>query len=636
MVVASGGYHEPIVPRMAERLPGHIAQIHSAEYRNADQLPDGAVLVVGSGQSGAQIAEDLHLAGRKVVLAVGHAPRCARFYRGRDVVTWLADMGYYEMSVEQHPLREGVRDNTNHYVTGRDGGRDIDLRKFAAEGMELYGVLRDYDGASLVFDTNLASALDDADRTYNGINAAIDKYIAEQAIEAPPPSVYEPVWTPAAERPTLDLAASGIGAIVWCIGFKPDFRWLDAPVFNGAGHPAAPARRHRARRRLLHRPTLAAHMGLRPLRRRRARCRAHRRRHRRPFLEGKRRMNVAISPDALLSEIAAPTLRESVLLGMPQLSLSGLSESWLLKDLGHRHWMLLARLAGRAVPDFRDADGAPVYAAFCALSVKDADFAALGENDRLTIVSDISRVSRTQSASRHRLSVAGKPVGEVELVSAFVRRASGGGNHTVARVALDAFPPPVAPRTDGLAALAADLRAGRQARHFGFDLHAAEDETSAAFEIDPARRRTSTAPASSISPASSASSTAPNGISTAAAPPARRRWRATCSSTAISIPASGCGCAGWRRGAARAGSCIAACWSAPATARGWRKPSRCARCEGAGRRRTAVMALCDRHEMSVRSCAKAPLHSPRSWGIETARSGPRRQPAGPRTRSERV
>lgn len=237
VVVASGGYHEPIVPRMAERLPAHIAQIHSAEYRNADQLPDGAVLVVGSGQSGAQIAEDLHLTGRKVVLAVGHAPRCARFYRGRDVVTWLADMGYYDMSVDQHPLREGVRDNTNHYVTGRDGGRDIDLRKFAGEGMELYGVLRDYDGASLVFDTNLASALDDADRTYNGINAAIDKYIAENGIKAPPPSVYEPVWTPAAERPTLDLAASGIAAIVWCIGFKPDFRWLDAPVFNGAGHP---------------------------------------------------------------------------------------------------------------------------------------------------------------------------------------------------------------------------------------------------------------------------------------------------------------------------------------------------------------------------------------------------------------
>ncbi|QFR33822.1 MSMEG_0569 family flavin-dependent oxidoreductase [Ancylobacter sp. TS-1] len=237
VVVASGGYHEPIVPRMAERLPASIAQIHSAQYRNAGQLPDGPVLVVGSGQSGAQIAEDLHLAGRKVFLAVGNAPRCARFYRGRDVVTWLADMGYYDMPVDEHPLREGVRDNTNHYVTGRDGGRDIDLRRFAREGMELYGVLRDYDGASLVFDTNLTAALDEADRTYNGINAAIDKFIAEKGIEAPPPSVYEPVWQPAGERPSLDLAASGIAAIVWCIGFRPDFRWLDAPVFNGAGHP---------------------------------------------------------------------------------------------------------------------------------------------------------------------------------------------------------------------------------------------------------------------------------------------------------------------------------------------------------------------------------------------------------------
>ncbi|MDQ0511194.1 MSMEG_0569 family flavin-dependent oxidoreductase [Ancylobacter amanitiformis] len=237
VVVASGGYHEPIVPRMAERLPASITQIHSAQYRHAGQLPEGAVLVVGSGQSGAQIAEDLHLEGRKVFLAVGNAPRCARFYRGRDVVTWLADMGYYDMAVEQHPLREGVRDNTNHYVTGRDGGRDIDLRKFAREGMELFGVLRDYDGAGLVFDTNLARTLDDADRTYNGINAAIDKYIAENAIDAPPPSAYEPVWQPAGERGTLDLAASGITSIIWCIGFKPDFRWLDAPVFNGAGHP---------------------------------------------------------------------------------------------------------------------------------------------------------------------------------------------------------------------------------------------------------------------------------------------------------------------------------------------------------------------------------------------------------------
>jgi putative flavoprotein involved in K+ transport len=103
--------------------------------------------------------------------------------------------------------------------------------------MELYGALRDFDGEKLVFDTNLARALDDADKTYNGINAAIDKYIAENNIGAPPGTIYEPVWRPDGERPHLTLEGSNITSIVWCIGFKPDFRWLDAPVFNGSGHP---------------------------------------------------------------------------------------------------------------------------------------------------------------------------------------------------------------------------------------------------------------------------------------------------------------------------------------------------------------------------------------------------------------
>ncbi|MGH8789119.1 MAG: MSMEG_0569 family flavin-dependent oxidoreductase [Cupriavidus necator] len=237
VVVASGGYHTPIVPRMAERLPASIRQLQSSEYRNPESLPEGAVLVVGSGQSGAQIAEDLHLAGRKVYLAVGEAPRCARFYRGRDVVDWLADMKYYDLPVTEHPLREGVRDNTNHYVTGRDGGRDIDLRKFATEGMELYGLLDDYRDGQLRFAPDLRHNLDDADATYNRINASIDKFIAERGIEAPPPSVYEPMWTPPAERTELDPQAAGIGSIIWCIGFRPDFSWLEVPVFNGRGYP---------------------------------------------------------------------------------------------------------------------------------------------------------------------------------------------------------------------------------------------------------------------------------------------------------------------------------------------------------------------------------------------------------------
>ncbi|MBB5415207.1 putative flavoprotein involved in K+ transport [Paraburkholderia atlantica] len=238
VVVASGGYHTPIVPRMAERLPHGIVQLQSSHYRSPQSLPEGAVLVVGSGQSGAQIAEDLQIAGRKVYLAVGEAPRCARFYRGRDVVDWLADMGYYEMPVDQHPLREGVRDNTNHYVTGRDGGRDIDLRRFALEGMELYGRLDDLRDGVLYFAPNLTSNLESADDTYNRINASIDAFIDREGIDAPPGVPYEPVWKPEGERTSLDLAASGITSIIWCIGFTPDFSWIDAPVFNGRGYPA--------------------------------------------------------------------------------------------------------------------------------------------------------------------------------------------------------------------------------------------------------------------------------------------------------------------------------------------------------------------------------------------------------------
>mgnify|MGYP000396690567 FL=1 len=239
VVVSSGGYHEPVVPRLAERLPAHIVQWHSEQYRNPQALPEGGVLVVGSGQSGAQIAEDLHLAGKRVHLAVGDAPRCARFYRGRDVVDWLADMGYYDMPVDQHPLREGVRDNTNHYVTGRDGGRDIDLRAFALQGMKLYGLLDGLSDGVMSFQNTLQAALDQADKTYNGINAAIDKHIAEKGIQAPPPSVYEPVWQPegGTTHTQLDLAAAGITSVIWCIGFKPDFGWVDAPVFNGRGQP---------------------------------------------------------------------------------------------------------------------------------------------------------------------------------------------------------------------------------------------------------------------------------------------------------------------------------------------------------------------------------------------------------------
>ncbi len=166
----------------------------------------------------------------------------------------------------------------------------------------------------------------------------------------------------------------------------------------------------------------------------------------------------------------APALpAERIVLGMPHLSLGGLAETWLLKELGHRHWQMLAALAGRAVPDFRDEQGAPCYAAFCGLSVREAAFGRLREHDVLTLASRIARISRTQFASLHRLTRDGELVGTVELASVFVKRGEPGRNRSIARVALDLFPPPgAAAEFGGAAALAARLRAPDWDGHFGF------------------------------------------------------------------------------------------------------------------------------------------------------------------------
>ncbi len=246
VVVATGPYQVPLIPRLAERLPASITQIHSAQYRNPDQLPPGAVLVVGTGQSGCQIAEDLHLAGRQVHLSVGSAPRVARFYRGRDVVAWLEDMGYYRKAISDFTDSDAVRFRANHYVTGRDGGRDIDLRKFAQQGMRLYGRLSSIQAqgitaagpaTTLNFVSDLRKNLDAADATSEGIKDSIDAHIESKGIDAPPEPRYTPVWEPETEPRELDLGTAGISAVVWSTGFGRDHRWIEIPVFDGRGYP---------------------------------------------------------------------------------------------------------------------------------------------------------------------------------------------------------------------------------------------------------------------------------------------------------------------------------------------------------------------------------------------------------------
>ncbi|OAI11008.1 FAD-dependent oxidoreductase [Methylomonas koyamae] len=237
LVVATGGYDIPIVPDYAHSLPPRIKQVHSVNYRNPEQLPEGEVLVVGSGQSGVQIMEDLHLAGRKVHLAVGSAPRSPRQYRGRETTEWLYDLGFYQLTIDKHPLGDDAKHKTNHYLTGRSGGHEIDLRQFALEGVKLYGSMANIRGTTLEFQPDLSKNLDDADEVYVSIRNDIDRYIADHNIDAPLEPPFRKVWEPEFDPISIDADQENITSIVWAIGFRPDYRWIQLPVFDGRGYP---------------------------------------------------------------------------------------------------------------------------------------------------------------------------------------------------------------------------------------------------------------------------------------------------------------------------------------------------------------------------------------------------------------
>ncbi|MEJ6393528.1 MSMEG_0569 family flavin-dependent oxidoreductase [Gymnodinialimonas sp. 2305UL16-5] len=237
VVIATGDYDTPIIPPYAANLDPSIQQIQTTDYRNPEQMPDGATLVIGTGQSGVQLMEDLRIAGREVHLAVGPAPRSPRMYRGRDATDWLFDMGHYDLTVDNHPLGIEARAKTNHYMTGRDGGHEIDLRQFACDGVQLYGSLAGFGGTTAQFLPDLETNLDDADASYCNIRATIDAYIEQHGIDAPEDPAFEKVWRPQREVTQIDLAERGITSVLWCIGFRPDYTWIDLDVFDSQGRP---------------------------------------------------------------------------------------------------------------------------------------------------------------------------------------------------------------------------------------------------------------------------------------------------------------------------------------------------------------------------------------------------------------
>lgn len=235
VVIACGSYHEPRIPAAAQKMPAHIAHVHSNFYKNPEQLPEGEVLVVGTGQSGCQIAEDLHLAGRRVHLCVGPAPRVNRRYRGKDVVNWLEEMGYYQTTLETHPDGKNAVHSTNHYVTGRDGGRDLNLRVFAQQGMQLYGGLKDAEGSQLFFKDDLKHNLDYADQVAQRIIDSIEAYIQKNGLEAPADTNIYSDYLPEIMH-ELDLTHTQINSVVWCTGFNMRFEWIKLPVL-AEGYP---------------------------------------------------------------------------------------------------------------------------------------------------------------------------------------------------------------------------------------------------------------------------------------------------------------------------------------------------------------------------------------------------------------
>ncbi|HEY3896345.1 MAG TPA: NAD(P)-binding domain-containing protein [Pseudonocardiaceae bacterium] len=244
VVLATGPYQRPKVPAASSLLPGHIQQLHSQEYRRPEQLAGGAVLVVGTGQSGTQIAEELHRAGRDVHLAVSMCASAPRRYRGRDVIWWLlhcylhgAEVGVPFPSAEDLPS-PAARFGCDPHVSGKDGGHDINLRRFARQGVRLYGRLESAAGARVCFSDDLDERLAFADRAFDEeFRPMFDAYIAAAGVDAPPDDrpPYDD-FTPATTT-ELDLDAAGVGAIVWATGYQLDFGWVDLPVLDEWGYP---------------------------------------------------------------------------------------------------------------------------------------------------------------------------------------------------------------------------------------------------------------------------------------------------------------------------------------------------------------------------------------------------------------
>ncbi len=234
VVIATGPYQHPRIPSVAAGLPPDVLQVHAGEYRNPGELPPGGVLVVGSGASGCQIAEELQAAGRQVYFAIGRHRRVPRRYRGHDVFWWRRALGYLDQRAEETPKHQR---EPPPLVTGVGGGHDVDIRSYAKDGMTLLGHIREISGRRVVLAGDLEHNLAAGDRTFDDFTKAVDDYVLGRDMspsEAPIP-VSPRIAHDATDQ--IDLRASDIRSVIWATGYRLDFRWIELPVFDENGEP---------------------------------------------------------------------------------------------------------------------------------------------------------------------------------------------------------------------------------------------------------------------------------------------------------------------------------------------------------------------------------------------------------------
>ena len=235
IVSATGAFQQPIIPSIVPEKPG-IKQIHSAQYRNPKQLPEGAVMVVGAGSSGAQIADELNRAGRKVVLSVGPHDRPPRRYRNRDFVWWLGVLGLWDLAA-QKPGTEHVTIS----VSGAYGGSTMDFRRLASEGVMLVGRTESFLDGTLSFADDASMNIAAGDKNYADMLDAADAYVLASGLDLPLEPEARKAWPEPSSLSnplrSLNLADENVTTIIWATGYKQDFSWLKVDAFDEQGAP---------------------------------------------------------------------------------------------------------------------------------------------------------------------------------------------------------------------------------------------------------------------------------------------------------------------------------------------------------------------------------------------------------------